>query len=109
MKNLYDENVYQRLQWDIEEVVNFKMTEFEAGLFRALLDIKTTPENSGAALGSKFKKDISRLIKSGLIHEPSFKYAGMAIPTGQAKVIILQHIERLKTPEFEYLKNTPNN
>ena len=97
----FDEKVYERLCQEIEDVANFKLTEFESGLCRAILDIRSDDTAKSPALGNSFKSEIKRFLSSNLIHKDSFKYAGMAVPTGELKKLITEHVNRLKLPEFK--------
>ncbi len=97
----FDEKVYERLCQEIEDIVNFKLTEFEAGLCRAILDIKSDDIEKSPSLGSSFKDETKRFLNANLLHKDSFKYTGMAVTTGELKKIILEHVSRLEKPEFK--------
>lgn len=76
----------------IEKQTGLHLTEFEAGLSRAILDIRAKEGAGGACLGSHFKKETKRFIKEGLIHADTFKFTGVATPTGKLKNIIISLI-----------------
>ena len=92
----YSEDVYSIVISDIEDAVNFKLTEFEAGLCRAMIDIKSEDIAKSPCLGSHFKKETKRFISNKLLHADTFKYTGVAVPTNSLKAQIIKHVTRLK-------------
>ncbi len=84
----FNEKQYQIYLTLIQTETGLILTEYEAGLCRAILDIKAQGECSGACLGSHFKKETQRFIKAGLIHKDTFNFTGVAVPTGELKKII---------------------
>jgi len=85
MKAIFEftEQQYQDFIAAVQQQNKIELTQFETGLCRALLDIRKRLGNkSGAAIGSRFKTHIKRLIDKGLIHKDTYKFTGMAVPTG---------------------------
>lgn len=79
----FTETEYQDFIKVVELENKIQLTEFESGLCRALLDVRKRLGNkAGAAIGKTFKTAIKRLIDKGLIHKDTYKFTGMAVPTG---------------------------
>jgi hypothetical protein len=89
----YSETHYQNYLTRIQVETGLKLTEFEAGLFRALLDIRKKEGEGGAAyIGGQFKADIKRAIALKLIHADTYKYTGMAKAMGKVKEVIKDYL-----------------
>jgi hypothetical protein len=88
----YSEQTYLSMLQRIESEIKLPLTEFEAGLCRAILDIRTEIYNGGACIGSNFKKETARFIKLGLLHKDTFKYCGVCVPTGKLDLTIIETI-----------------
>jgi hypothetical protein len=88
-KFLFSENYYAEYLNNIEQKTGLRLTESEAGICRALLDIRVKDsECAGACVGGHFKEETKRFIKLGLLHKDSFKYCGVMVPNGKLADII---------------------
>jgi hypothetical protein len=83
----FTEITYAHYLDKVEAATGLKLTEAEAGLCRAMLDIITNGE-AGACVGNKFKKEFNRFVKLGLIHPATFKHTGVCVPCGKVEEII---------------------
>ena len=89
---VYSEPTYLNFLQRIEQEIKLPLTEYEAGLCRAILDIRAKSVNAGACVGNSFKKETARLVKMGLIHKDTFKYCGVCVPTGKLNTVIIETI-----------------
>lgn len=87
----FSEEVYQNYLTRIQTETGLKLTEYEAGLCRAILDIRSENSIGGACLGSAFKNETKRLLKEKLIHKPTFQFTGVCVPTGKLKTIVEEY------------------
>lgn len=88
----FSEEVYQQYLTRIQTETGLKLTEYEAGLCRAILDIRSENSIGGACLGSAFKNETKRLLKEKLLHKPTFQFTGVAVPMGKLKFIIDEYL-----------------
>ena len=89
----FSEETYQGFLTAIQTETRIKLTEYEAGLCRAILDVRAENKSAGACLGSHFKQETKRLIKEKLIHADTFKYTGVCVPIGILSNIIQRFIK----------------
>jgi hypothetical protein len=88
----FSEETYQQYLTRIQIETGLKLTEYEAGLCRAILDIRSENSIGGACLGSKFKAETKRFLKEGLIHKPTFQFTGVCVPAGKLASIIRNYL-----------------